>query len=349
MTSMTAPKSLASNPQDATPLLQVEDMSLHFNLAAKDLLGSLMGKSRGVVRAVDGVSFSIKAGETLAVVGESGCGKTTLGRVIAGLYAATGGRALFRGQEISAHQKKRGALKAGKEIRSAIQIVFQDPFSSLNPRMTIGDIITEPLNLYKIGTVAERRERARELIQLVGLPVDALNRYPHEFSGGQRQRIAIARALAPNPALIIADEPLSALDVSIQSQILNLMDDLRAARGMSYLFISHDLAVVHHIADRVAVMYLGRIVEIGGRDEIFNRPSHPYTQALLQAIPRVGQGKRRRGRSIQGDVPSPVNPPSGCYFHPRCPKAQDICKTVSPVLEAAPGRPGQFSACHFKD
>ena len=227
-------------------------------------------------------------------------------------------------------------------------MIFQDPYESLNPRLPVSDVITEPLLIHGIGNRSERADRARALIAQVGLPVDALNRYPHQFSGGQRQRIAIARALGPEPALIVADEPLSALDVSIQSQILNLMSELREQRGLSYLFISHDLSAVHHLADRVAVMYLGRLVEVAPRNELFATPSHPYTQALIDAIPRIGQGRRARGRTIAGDLPSPLKPPSGCAFHPRCPKAQAICKTDAPALLPAPGRAEQLVACHFK-
>ena len=234
-----------------------------------------------------------------------------------------------------------------QQTRRAIQMIFQDPYESLNPRLPVSDVITEPLLIHGIGNRAERADRARDLIALVGLPADALNRYAHQFSGGQRQRIAIARALGPEPELIVADEPLSALDVSIQSQILNLMSELREQRHLSYMFISHDLAAVHHLADRVAVMYLGRLVEVAPRDALYGAPAHPYTRALLQAIPRVGNGRRSRGRSIQGDLPSPLNPPPGCAFHPRCPKAQTICQSQAPELLAAPGRPRHWVACHF--
>ena len=324
----------------APPLLQVEALAVHFPMARTSWL------QRGpspVLQAVADVSFSIQPGETLALVGESGCGKTTLGRAIVGLYAATRGTIRFRGDDLTAH-----GSTGRKKARQAIQMIFQDPYESLNPRLPVSDVITEPLLIHGIGNRGERADRARALIAQVGLPVDALNRYPHQFSGGQRQRIAIARALGPEPALIIADEPLSALDVSIQSQILNLMGELRAQRGLSYLFISHDLSAVHHLADRVAVMYLGRLVEVAPRNDLFTTPSHPYTQALIEAIPRVGQGRRARGRTITGDLPSPLSPPSGCAFHPRCPKAQALCKTDAPPLLPAPGRAQQLVACHFK-
>ena len=322
------------------PLLQVDALAVHFPMARTSWL------QRGpspVLQAVSDVSFSIQPGETLALVGESGCGKTTLGRAIVGLYAATRGAIRFKGSDLT-----KQATAESKKARQAIQMIFQDPYESLNPRLPVSDVITEPLLIHGIGNRSERADRARALIAQVGLPVDALNRYPHQFSGGQRQRIAIARALGPEPALIIADEPLSALDVSIQSQILNLMSELREQRGLSYLFISHDLSAVHHLADRVAVMYLGRLVEIAPRNELFATPSHPYTQALMDAIPRIGQGRRARGRTIAGDLPSPLKPPSGCAFHPRCTKAQAICKTDAPELLSAPGRAEQWVACHFK-
>jgi oligopeptide/dipeptide ABC transporter ATP-binding protein len=228
-------------------------------------------------------------------------------------------------------------------------MVFQDPFSSLDPRMTVAAILAEPMVIHNLANHRGRSERARRLIELVGLPVDALGLYPHQFSGGQRQRIAIARALGTVPELIVADEPLSSLDVSIQSQILNLMADLRDRERLGYLLISHDLGVVHHLADRVAIMYLGHLVELGSREQVFERPSHPYTQALLSAIPRLGRGKRRRGGGLEGDVPSPIDMPPGCVFHPRCPKALALCRTTAPSLETAPGRPDQRAACHFKD
>jgi peptide/nickel transport system ATP-binding protein/oligopeptide transport system ATP-binding protein len=321
-------------------LLEVNQLAVHFPMARKSWL------QRGpspVLQAVSDLSFSINPGETLALVGESGCGKTTLGRALVGLYAATRGAIHFKGEDLSAM-----SAVQRQQTRRAIQMIFQDPYESLNPRLSVSEVITEPLRIHGIGNRAERADRARELVAQVGLPVDALNRYPHQFSGGQRQRIAIARALGPEPELIVADEPLSALDVSIQSQVLNLMSELREQRHLSYLFISHDLAAVHHLADRVAVMYLGRLVELAPRADLYDRPSHPYTRALIEAIPHVGRGRRSRGRSIQGDLPSPLNPPSGCAFHPRCPQAQAICKTEAPALLPAPGRAQQVVACHFK-
>ena len=322
-------------------LLEVDRLAVHFSMARKSWL------QRGpspVLQAVSDVSFSIRPGETLALVGESGCGKTTVGRALVGLYAPTRGAIRFQGEDLEQMTQQRR-----KQCRRAIQMIFQDPYESLNPRLPVSDVITEPLVIHGIGNREERAERARELITQVGLPVDALNRYPHQFSGGQRQRIAIARALGPEPELMVADEPLSALDVSIQSQILNLMSELRERRRLSFLFISHDLAAVHHLADRVAVMYLGRLVEVAPRAELYAAPSHPDSRALIEAIPRVGQGRRSRGRAIQGDLPSPLNPPSGCAFHPRCPKAQAICRVEAPLLAPAPGRPVQLAACHFKD
>jgi peptide/nickel transport system ATP-binding protein len=322
-----------------TALLAVEGVSVHFPSGGRGLFAP--GRT---LRAVDGVDLDIAAAEAVALVGESGCGKTTLGRAIAGLAPVTSGRIRFRGADITASRDR-----ARSGARRAIQTVFQDPFSALDPRMLVSEIVVEPLRIHRVGTAADRAMRARSLVEQVGLPADALERYPHEFSGGQRQRIAIARALSAEPILIVADEPLSALDVSIQSQILNLMRELQLGRQLSYLFISHDLAVVNHVADRVAVMYLGKLVEVAPRDALFRAPSHPYTQALLEAIPRVGRGRRRRGRALAGDVPSPLARPPGCPFHPRCPKAQAICHEVEPALEPAPGRVGQVAACHFKD
>ncbi|MBI1774090.1 MAG: ATP-binding cassette domain-containing protein [Proteobacteria bacterium] len=323
----------------SSPLLEIDGLRMHFSLRRSSLF-----RAPPTIHAVNGVSLTVLEGETLAVVGESGCGKTTLGRAIVGLLPLASGRIRFRGLDLAA--ASRAQLKAA---RRAVQMVFQDPFSSLDPRMTVADIIAEPLVIHRMGSVPEHRARARQLIELVGLPVDSLGLYPHQFSGGQRQRIAIARALGPMPDLIIADEPLSSLDVSVQSQILNLLADLRDREHLSYLLISHDLGVVHHLADRVAIMYLGHLVEIGGPEDIFDRPSHPYTQALLRAIPRIGQGKRRTGGGLKGDIPSPIQLPEGCAFHPRCPKAQALCRQSAPTLDAAPGRSGHLAACHFKD
>jgi oligopeptide/dipeptide ABC transporter ATP-binding protein len=294
-----------------------------------------------VLRAVEQVSLAIEPGETLALVGESGSGKTTLGNVVAGLQQPTRGEMRFRGRTLDRETRRMA--------QRAIQIVFQDPFGALDPRMPVSAIIAEPLTINRIGSVAERRERAAALVRDVGLPLDSLNRYPHEFSGGQRQRIAIARALASDPALIVADEPLSALDVSIQSQVLNLMRDVQQQqRQLSYLFISHDMGVVNHLVDRVAVLYLGRLVEVAPRAELFARPSHPYTRALLDAVPRIGRF-RARHQVIRGEMPSPSAPPPGCVFHPRCVKAQNICRVEPPALLPAPERPSQLAACHFKE
>jgi oligopeptide/dipeptide ABC transporter ATP-binding protein len=322
-----------------TALLDVSNLRVDFPVGRGGFLAQ-----RRILTAVDDVDLAIASGEALALVGESGCGKTTLGRAVAGLTAPRDGTIRFRGVDITSN-----AARGRTDARRTIQTIFQDPFSALDPRMPVSQIIVEPLAIHRIGSAAERAARARDLVAQVGLPADALNRYPHEFSGGQRQRVAIARALSAEPVLIIADEPLSALDVSIQSQILNLMKALQAERRISYLFISHDLAVVNHLADRVAVMYLGKLVEVAPRDRLFATPSHPYTQALLDAIPRVGRGRRRRGRAIAGDVPSPLARPTGCAFHPRCPKAQPICRTEEPRLAPAPGRPEQLASCHFKD
>jgi oligopeptide/dipeptide ABC transporter ATP-binding protein len=309
-------------------LLNIDAMSVHFQVDA-----SLLRPGK-TLRAVENVSLQIGENETLALVGESGSGKTTMGRVVAGLAAPTSGSVRFRGQRVA---------PTGK-----VQMIFQDPFSALDPRMLVGDIIAEPLRLLGEGTQQERRKRAQAMIEQVRLPADAAERYPHEFSGGQRQRIAIARALVANPELIVADEPLSALDVSIQSQVLNLLMDLKEKRQLALLFVSHDLAVVHHIADRVAVLYLGRLVEIARRDDLFDSPAHPYTRALLDAAPRIG-GPRSRGTALKGEIPSPINPPPGCVFHTRCPKATDICRSAEPVLEPVAGRDGQWAACHFKE
>ncbi|OJY78299.1 MAG: peptide ABC transporter ATP-binding protein [Rhodospirillales bacterium 70-18] len=300
-----------------------------------------IGPKRASVRAVDGVSFQILAGETLAMVGESGCGKSTLGRLLLQLLPASEGRVMFEGRELTALPKKELRL-----LRQRMQMVFQDPFGSLSPRRTVAEIIAEPMEVFGlVRSRAERRERVAELLEKVGLSAAYMDRRPRQFSGGQRQRIGIARAISVDPAFIVADEPVSALDVSVQAQIINLMQDLQEQRGFSFLFIAHDLAVVRHIADRVAVMYLGRIVEIGPKPLIYGAPQHPYTEALLSAAPHPDPERRPARIVLTGDVPSPTRTPSGCAFHMRCPIAQEVCSTERPALvEVAPG---QSAACHF--
>ncbi len=318
------------------PLLDVHDLVKHYPVR-----NGLFGRATETVHAVDGVSFQVDAGETLAIVGESGCGKSTVGKVVLGLAPATAGQVAFGGESYA------GLGPAGmKRIRRRLQVVFQDPFSSMNPRMRVRDIIAEPLENF--GVVDGRdavTDRVRDLLVRVGLPAEALNRYPHEFSGGQRQRICIARALAPGADLIVCDEAVSALDVSVKAQIVNLLLDLQAEFGLALLFISHDIAVVEHMAHRVAVMYLGRIMEIGDRDALFARPRHPYTQALLSAVPVADPTVRRVRPMLSGDLPSPIDPPGGCRFHTRCPLAFDRCRIDEPVLR--PVGPGQQMACHL--
>ncbi len=318
------------------PILRVEGLVKQFPLKAEILE---LGKSP-TVKAVDDVSFSLAAGETLAIVGESGCGKSTLGRLLLRLIEPTSGRVYFQGQNIFAL-----GGKAMRALRRSMQIIFQDPFAALNPRMTVGAILSEPLRLHSLARPRERRARVDELLHLVGLAPYHANRYPHEFSGGQRQRIGIARALAVNPKLIIGDEPVSALDVSIQAQIINLLQDLQDRFGLSYIIIAHDLAVVKHIADRVAVIYLGKIVELAETKRLFAEPRHPYTQALLSAIPIPDPARKRRPILLQGDVPSPANPPPGCHLHTRCPHARARCRVEAPELRDDGA--GHMVACHF--
>ncbi len=316
--------------ETASALLQATDLKKHFRTRS------------GLVRAVDGVSFSLAKGETLALVGESGCGKSTTARLVLRLIEPTAGSVQFEGRDIT-------AIPAGelRRLRRRMQIVFQDPFASLNPRMTVGDTLDEPLLIHGYGNAAKRRERVSELLGLVGLPPEHASRFPHEFSGGQRQRVGIARALALEPALVVCDEPVSALDVSVQAQVVNLLSDLQKRLGLSYLFIAHDLAVVKHVATRVAVMYLGRIVETAARDDLFARPLHPYTRALLSAIPRPDPAQKLARQVPGGDVPSPLNPPPGCHFHTRCPFATDRCRTEVPALRAI--APTHLSACHYAE
>lgn len=323
--------------KDDHVLVQVEGLKKHFPITR----GILIQREVGAVKAVDGVTFDIYRGETLGLVGESGCGKTTTGRTIIQLYRPTAGRVTFDGIDLT-------TIK-GKElrtIRQRIQMIFQDPYASLNPRMTIARIIGEPLRTHKLASGQEQVERVQELLHLVRLNPRFINRYPHEFSGGQRQRIGVARALASNPEFVVCDEPISALDVSIQAQVVNLLEDLQDQLGLTYLFIAHDLSMVRHICDRVAVMYLGKIVELAEEDELYGHPMHPYTQALLSAVPVPDPPlERRRQRIIlQGDVPSPADPPPGCRFSTRCPAAKTYCSRDEPLWRDVGG--GHFVACH---
>jgi oligopeptide/dipeptide ABC transporter ATP-binding protein len=331
-----AERALQTAQSVGTTLLRVENAYKHFPIS---------GFGGGAVRAVDGVDLEIRRGETLGLVGESGCGKSTLARLITALLPVTAGRVVFDGQDIT---KLRGSRL--RRVRRKMQMIFQDPFASLDPRMTVGDILQEPLDNFGIGTGRDRRRRVQELLRLVGLNPNFTNRYPHEFSGGQRQRIGIARALAVNPSFIVCDEAVSALDVSIQAQIINLLQDLQKEFQLTYLFIAHDLAVVRHLSDRIAVMYLGKVVEMADRADIYDRPQHPYTKALLSSIP-VPDPKVEKDRApitLKGEIPSPVNPPSGCRFHPRCPIARvpGICSETQPELEPHGAR-DQEAACHF--
>ncbi|MGD6780785.1 MULTISPECIES: ABC transporter ATP-binding protein [Bacillaceae] len=319
-------------------ILEVRGLKKYFPIKA-----GLLQRHVGDVKAVDDLNFYIKKGETLGLVGESGCGKSTTGRTIIRLYEPTEGNIIFKGRDIATMSES----ELRRTVRKDIQMVFQDPFATLNPRKTLRSILKEPYNTHNLFTKKEREEKVQELLAKVGLDPSFINRYPHEFSGGQRQRIGIARALALNPELIIADEAVSALDVSIQAQIINLMQDLQKEMGLSYIFISHDLSVVRHISDRVGVMYLGRMMELATKQDLYSEPLHPYTQALLSAVPstrRKGQVKRER-IVLKGELPSPANPPTGCVFHTRCPAAMDVCKQIVPQFKEV--KPDHFVACHL--
>ena len=322
-------------------LLEVRNLKKHFPIQK-----GVLRRTAGYVRAVDGVDFSLRTGETLGLVGESGCGKTTTGRLILRAIEATDGQVLFRREggmtDITTLSKEQMTA-----LRREMQIIFQDPFSSLNPRMTVSEIVAEPLVIHRVASGAALKLKVQELLEAVGLKAQHMNRYPYAFSGGQRQRIGIARALALRPKLVVADEPVSALDVSIQAQVINLLEDLQEELGLTYLFIAHDLSVVEHISDRVAVMYLGKIVEMGEARKLFERPRHPYTEALLSAIPIADPDHRTERIVLAGDVPSPSDPPPGCKFHPRCRYAQPICSQQEPALTPLPD--GRAASCHFAE
>jgi oligopeptide/dipeptide ABC transporter ATP-binding protein len=324
---------------ETDPLLEVKNLKTYFPVRSGIFL-----TAQAQCKAVDDISLSLQAGETLGLVGESGCGKSTLGKTIARLIKPDAGSIRFEGTDISSLSRRRL-----KPLRKDIQMIFQDPADSLNSRQSIGNILEEPFIIHRIGNAKSRQKRVEELLDKVGLQANAVDRFPFEFSGGQRQRIGIARAIALNPKLIICDEPVSALDVSVQSQVLNLLMDLQKEMQLSYLFIAHDLAVVKHISDRIAIMYLGKIVEIGEADDIYHRPKHPYTRALISAIPVPDPRKKSKRQILTGDVPSPINPPSGCPFHTRCPYVKDICRTQLPILRntSKKGQKDHTLSCHF--
>ena len=333
--------STAENTNNGDVLLSVQNLKMHFPITR----GIILQRQVGSIKAVDGITFDLMRGETLGLVGESGCGKSTTGRAILQLYEPTAGEVVFEGQDLT--HINSGDLR---RMRRRMQMIFQDPYASLNPRMTVGSIVGEPLEVHKIGgSRREQQQRVQELLEIVGLNPYFINRYPHEFSGGQRQRIGVARALAVNPSFIVCDEPISALDVSIQAQVINLLEDLQSELGLTYLFIAHDLSVVRHISDRIAVMYLGKIVELADREELYENPLHPYTQALLSAVPIPDpQVEKKRQRIIlEGDVPSPAEPPTGCNFNTRCPQVMDICRQYEPSF--ADTGEGHRVACFLYD
>ena len=344
MTETTTTSAPAPAPSGFTPssddLLVVQDLQKHFPVTR----GIVFQRQIGAVKAVDGVSFTVKRGETLGVVGESGCGKSTMARCVMKLLEPTGGSVIFDGRDITRYNRVQM-----RPVRREMMMIFQDPYASLNPRKRVGFIIAEALEVHKLGTAAEVKRRVQELLEVVGLNPEHYNRFPHEFSGGQRQRIGVARALAISPKLIVCDEPVSALDVSVQAQILNLLKDLQSEFGLTYLFIAHDLNVVRHISDRVMVMYLGHAVEIADRDQMYTEPKHPYTGALLSAVPIPDPelGRQRKSIVLEGDVPNPINPPSGCWFHPRCPRHHEgHCDVEVPELDPVGGE-GHVAACHY--
>lgn len=327
-----------SSENSSQTLLELQDVKKHFPIKS-----GLLQKTVGQIKAVDGINLKVNKGETLGIVGESGCGKSTVGRTVIRLYEPTDGKIIFNGRDISHLSES----ELRKDVRKNIQMIFQDPFASLNPRKTLRSIIREPLDTHHLYKRMERDEKVESLLEKVGLDASFINRYPHEFSGGQRQRIGISRALALNPELIIADEAVSALDVSIQAQIINLMEDLQEEFGLTYIFISHDLSVVRHISDRVGVMYLGKMMELASKKELYAEPLHPYTQALLSAVPvprKKGAMKRER-IILKGELPSPANPPKGCVFHTRCPAAFDLCRQVNPDFKEV--KSNHFAACHL--